>query len=103
MPVLYIDVDGTLTDKPDGPWGEPREDIIETVRSAIAAGHQVIIWSAQGEDYARAFAAMHHLHAYAYLSKPDLCVDDRNPIRPPHKMQVIPPEQLKDYLVAKAT
>lgn len=99
MSVLYIDVDGTMTWDGTKKWGPPRQEIMELVTSARLAGHTVIFWSAQGGDYARAFARYHHLMAHAYLSKPDLAVDDCETIRPADKMTIIPPEQLKEFLV----
>lgn len=97
--VVYVDVDGSMTSKPDGPWGPPRLDVIETVKSAIAAGHYVTIWSAQGESYCRSFARKYHICPHAFASKPDLCVDDRPDLRPPGKMPIIPPEAFKAYMV----
>ena len=90
---IYIDIDGTLTHKPDGPWGKPRRDAIELVRGLTGGEHTIVLWSAQGERYVRRFAIAHDLSPDYCLSKPDLLVDDRKDIRPAEKMPLISPEE----------
>lgn len=100
---IYVDIDGTLTRDGEGPNGEPRQDIINVLQSAIAFGHEVVVWSAQGGEYAEGFCREHHIHPTAALGKPDIYVDDRESIRGPgakHPMVWIKPDGLSDWLVA---
>ena len=91
---IYCDIDGTLTDKPDGPWGNPVYENIDAVRAAAANGHTLILWSAQGGAYAREFAKRHRIIADAYLSKPDVCFDDCTAIRPAGFMDLVMPHEM---------
>ena len=97
---IFVDIDGTLTRDGEQPWGEPQKDVMETVRSAIAAGHEVVIWSAQGAEYADVFCHQYHLHPTACLGKPDIYVDDHEGIRPGKRMEWVKPAELAGYLAA---
>ncbi len=97
--MIFCDVDGTLSEDGTRKWAPPRHDVMEVLSAAIAAGHEVILWSAQGEDYCRAWARRYHLGPHACISKPDLAVDDRPLLRGENRLTVIPPEELKDFLV----
>lgn len=79
----FIDIDGTLTYSPDTSWGQPRRARIEYVKELVAAGNEVILWSARGTEYAKAFASMHGLkdHVVA-IGKPQRIVDDKCDYKP---------------------
>lgn len=49
-PVLAFDLDATLVEEVWPEVGEPHEGAIETVNKAIAAGYEVILWTARGGD-----------------------------------------------------
>ncbi len=90
---IFFDIDGTLTD--DGHHGgNPLFDRIDQVKSLIASGSQVVIWSGTGTTYARKFAKDHGLEgALAVIGKPETCIDDNDEIRPRKKMRVIDPNE----------
>jgi len=108
---IYIDIDGTLTDRegqnalrrytaPDGfvHKGKPRERMISLVKRLISNGTQVIIWSGGGQDYATAFCAAYEINPHAMLGKPLLCVDDDPDIRPRRRMPILSPLKfMADY------
>jgi hypothetical protein len=89
---IFVDIDGTMTDNPESKWGFPNKDVIDSVKRAIKKKHVVVVWSANGAEYARRFCSLHKIHPKVCLAKPDVCVDDRPDIRPRDKMVVIPPE-----------
>ena len=79
---IFVDIDGTLTDKASH-GGNPISERVEYIRSLIASGQPVVIWSGTGTDYARDFATKHGLEgALAIIGKPLLCVDDCATILP---------------------
>lgn len=90
---VYCDIDGTLTDSPERPNGAPRLDVIEHVKEWIAAGHDVILWSARGREYATEQAHRFGIEPLACLGKPGLIVDDKKEIRPRGRANPISPEQ----------
>jgi hypothetical protein len=94
--VVYVDIDGTMTDLPMGTWGTERPEVIAKVRRLIEEGHDVIIWSGAGRDYAERWAAAHNLQPLACLAKPDLCVDDSPTIRHPNNMPIVPAERFME-------
>ena len=93
---VYIDIDGTLTHEAHSPWGKPHEYRLERVRVMLAAGEQVVIWSANGEKYARAFAARYGLDGALCIGKPGKCVDDNPTIRNRNVMPILTPEEFFD-------
>jgi len=97
---IYCDIDGTLTDKPTGPWGNPNKENIEAIQAAIANGHTVVLWSATGESYAKQFAKKYEINAHVCLGKPDVCFDDWKTIRPKEKMRILPPDQIIPWITA---
>ena len=97
---LYFDIDGTLTHDGEHKWGMPNSDLIDAVRAAKKNGHFVVLWSARGATYAKAFARRYRFSANAYLAKPDVCFDDIKSIRPPEKMRVLGPEKIWSWLTA---
>ena len=78
---LYVDIDGTLTDsKKRG--GNPIHSRIEYIKYLISEGRPVVLWSATGTKYAKAFAEAHGIKAIACIGKPRACIDDCGTIRP---------------------
>ncbi len=88
---IYIDIDGTLTTA-GRPGGAPALDRIDRVRQMIGRGIPVVIWSASGTEYARAFADRYDLHPLAAIGKPSYCIDDNPSLRP--GFLVVPPDEL---------
>jgi len=78
---IFCDIDGTLTDKPQGMWGEPYLDRIRRLNEKAKEGWTIILWSGGGADYARAFALKYSVPALC-VSKPGIVVDDCPTIRP---------------------
>lgn len=76
----FIDIDGTLTDQ-GAAGGNPIESRLATVRGWIKAGRHIVIWSATGHEYAKAFALTNGLDCVA-VGKPEICIDDNAEIRP---------------------
>ena len=97
---IYCDIDGTLTNNPLGPWGNPNKENIAAIRAAIANGHTVVLWSATGESYAKEFAKRYDISAHACLAKPDVCFDDHAGIRPNGKLEMHPPDQIISWTSA---
>ena len=81
-PWIYCDIDGTLTESGNAPWGKPRVEVIWKLKDAIAAGYNVVLWSACGKKYCEDFAKAYHISGlYDCLTKPSLIVDDNKQIR----------------------
>lgn len=97
---IYCDIDGTLTNRPDGPWGAPNMENIEALKCAISSGHTVVIWSARGERYAIDFSEKYGIDATYCMGKPDVCFDDIDTIRPPEKMSILPPSEMWSWMTA---
>lgn len=79
---IFVDIDGTLTNRPTRKWGAVDELRLAQLRDAIAAGHEIALWSGGGSEYARVFAARYGLAPAFCLGKPALLVDDNPQIRP---------------------
>ncbi len=82
----FIDIDGTLTTEGSKPWGDPIKSRIDRVmESAMNPGHQVVLWSANGEGYAFEWAKKHlelaALQMVTCLGKPDMIIDDSPAVR----------------------
>ena len=77
LPLVYIDIDGTLTESPRKHDGKAKPKALARVRECIASGHKVIIWSGGGRVYAERFCKKHGLHPWMCLGKPQVIVDDR--------------------------
>lgn len=93
MTLIYFDIDGTLTRKPNGQWGEPIQDRIAAVIDAIDRGHEVVVWSGRGTKYAKAFAEKYGILGALCIGKPDIAVDDDPDIRPRTLMRIVSPEE----------
>lgn len=88
---IYIDIDGTLTDRPDHPWGAPIAFRIAWVKTMIEEGKSIVLWSGTGTAYVRAFAEQHGLGAAVCIGKPEMCIDDNPGIRPEGRMRIVGP------------
>ena len=72
--VVAVDIDGTL-------WGRTGLNLalLAKLKEVKAAGYQLMLWSARGTDYARAFEAQ-HIEAGLFdvvIGKPMHVADDR--------------------------
>ena len=72
--VVAVDIDGTL-------WGRTGLNLalLTRLREVKAAGYQLMLWSARGTDYARAFESQ-HIEAGLFdvvIGKPAFVADDR--------------------------
>jgi len=90
---IYIDIDGTLTIDGFHPGASPLLTRVEMVRK-LSQQHTVVLWSGNGESYARKFAAHHRLARVIPLGKPHLIIDDQPQIRPNWATIIKPPEVL---------
>ncbi len=79
----FIDIDGTLTKDGSKPWGDPiQARIYRVVELARDPVHQVVIWSANGMEYARAWILDQGLSGMVTcLGKPDMIIDDSPAVR----------------------
>lgn len=87
----FIDIDGTLT-AADRAGAGVVETRVARVREMIGAGQPIVIWSALGTEYARAFCAQHDIQPLAAIGKPSRMVDDNPTVRPRGRMPVVAPE-----------
>ncbi len=88
---IFIDIDGTLTSSPRA-GGSPIEHRIKRVADMLSAGTEIVLWSASGTKYARAFAERCGLSAAVCIGKPSLMVDDNPTIRPAGRLPIKAPE-----------
>ena len=90
---IFIDIDGTLTDTPTEAGGKAIPERIEHIWRLVGLNKSVVIWSARGAAYARAFAAQHGiLEIVTAIGKPEILVDDDPSIRPRNLMPVMHPD-----------
>ncbi len=79
---IYFDIDGTLTDDSRAHHGIPVIDRIEQIHELANLGHEIVIWTATGTKYAKAFAERHGLiDKVVCIGKPKICIDDKPKIR----------------------
>lgn len=76
-----VDIDGTLTHDPMQRWGTPRTNMIKKIKKLIAGGHEIILWSAGGKQYAKDFSKRYKINAIACIPKPDIMIDDKPTLR----------------------
>jgi hydroxymethylpyrimidine pyrophosphatase-like HAD family hydrolase len=100
--VVYCDIDGTLTTNPANGWGPPCPKVIASIKEAIDAGHDVILWSARGKSYAEMFANKHNLNVTSCQSKPDVIIDDNLDLRPQNRLWKFTPADVKAGMLRKA-
>ncbi len=94
MPLpIFIDIDGTLTTVPTKKWGPVIPDRIESVQAMIGRGVEVVLWSGGGTEYVRAFAEKYDLRPSVCIGKPHQMVDDNPTVRPPGRMNIVPPDE----------
>jgi len=91
---IYVDIDGTLTDDPENKWGNIIISRVKKVKEFIDEGHEVVIWSGNGTDYANEFCKFLDIKPYVAVGKPDIYIDDRVDIRSPGKLNFESPEYL---------
>lgn len=89
---VFIDIDGTLTVSTKAN-AEPIPERIKHVRKLIEAGHQVVVWSGRGTEYAQAFVSRNSLFGVVAIGKPELIVDDQPEIRPSEHMPIVTPKK----------
>lgn len=87
---IYVDVDGTMTERQHPRWSPPRLDVIARVKAWIAAGHDVVVWSGTTR-YARAFCRRYGIVPELAIGKPGLVVDNHPRIRSARIMPIIDP------------
>lgn len=89
--MLFIDIDGTLTDSPEY-GGKPLIDRIKKIKYLISQGHEIVIWSGNGTAYAKKFAQDNDIvGTVCCIAKPTLLVDDNPTIRPLGRIKVVDP------------
>lgn len=107
MTTLFIDIDGTLTDKDHADhlkktkgtcrWANPNREAIGLVKKLISRGHEIVIWSAGGRQYAIEFCDFYGIEPIACVAKPKIIVDDQVD-KHLRKASILTPEQfLKKY------
>ncbi len=88
---IYIDIDGTLTNNPTTTWGKVLQERIKKIKCLVAENTQVVVWSGNGTQYAKAFCEKHGIEGVVALGKPEYIVDDNPDIRPKERMPVLTP------------
>ncbi len=99
---IFIDIDGTLTDKPNQ-GGKVLLDRIAYIKRLVKEGRQVVVWSGGGTRYAVEWVqanGLDDLHdefgwdsgdLFA-IGKPEVIVDDNPYIRPLGRMLIMSPK-----------
>jgi len=81
--MIYMDIDGTLTDRQKR-WAKPIPERINRVKAMIAAGENVIVWSGTYR-YAREWCDRNGFtgkyEPYAVMPKPKYFVDNQSRVR----------------------
>lgn len=90
---IFIDIDGTLTDKPHGTWGNVYGERIAHLKSLLERGYEVVLWTGGGTSYAKAFAEKFDLMGAICIGKPGCIVDDNPDIRPQGRIAVLSPDK----------
>lgn len=88
---IFIDIDGTLTDR-SVKGGDVIPERLSALRRIIGSGEQIVIWSGGGTDYVKWFCAKHQIVGVVMIGKPEFCVDDNPTIRP-KSLRVQTPEE----------
>ncbi len=89
---LYVDIDGTLTDKPNQ-GGKVYPERISKIKEILKSGREVVLWTGGGTRYAKQFAKEHGLDGVICIGKPVCCIDDNPTIRPAGRMLIKTPEE----------
>jgi len=90
---IFVDIDGTLTNRPDGPGGVVYVERVERLKHLVERGIEIVLWSGGGTAYAREFAAAQGLVGVMCVGKPCLIVDDNRRIRSPRKLLIVGPHR----------
>lgn len=93
LPVVFVDIDGTMTETKDESGGSPRADVIDKVKRLISDGYPVYVWSGNALDYAIGFCRRHGIRPCGILPKPNLVVDDNPNLLPPSRIVRWTPEE----------
>ncbi len=93
----YFDIDGTLTDEPENKWGNPNINRIAKVKDIISNGHDVLIWSGNGTEYAQEFCKKYNINPMCAIGKPDVYFDDKKDIRAVGKMAYMTPDDIINF------
>lgn len=88
--MIFVDIDGTLTDSPEK-GGKPLMDRIEKLKRLIGEGQEVTIWTGGGTAYAKKFAQDFGIVGAVCIAKPMVLVDDNPNVRPLGRIKVIDP------------
>lgn len=88
--MIFVDIDGTLTDSPEQ-GGKPIPERIEKLKKLISDGKEVVLWTGGGSAYAKKFAQDHGIVGAVCISKPVTLVDDNPNVRPLGRIQVLDP------------
>ena len=89
---IFIDIDGTLTDKPNQ-GGKVLDDRVAHIRRLVRQGQSVVIWSGGGNLYAQDWVDANRLQGIVTaIGKPEKIVDDNPDIRPKGRMPIISPD-----------
>ncbi len=89
---LYVDIDGTLTDKPNQ-GGKVYPERVDKIKEVLKSGREVVLWTGGGTAYAKRFAEEQGLIGVICIGKPACCVDDNPTIRPVDRMLIRSPEE----------
>ena len=104
---VFCDVDGTLLFWPTIP-GSPQPGETPKVNTALVdellrwqrtSGGQLVVWSRGGREHAIRAAELCGLQAVC-LAKPDVMVDDADPMRFRKKQLVVTPDTFKKWLAS---
>ncbi len=93
LPVVFVDIDGTMTDGHDESDGTPRLEVIAKVKRLIRDGYPVYVWSGNALDYAISFCRRHGIQPCAILPKPNIIVDDNTNLLPPSRIARWTPDE----------
>ncbi len=76
--VVYVDVDDTLA-RTAGTKRIPMPRMVARVRALHAEGHELLLWSTGGADYARKSAVELGIEGLfrGFMPKPEICIDDQ--------------------------
>lgn len=90
---IFCDIDGTLTDNPKHPNGQPLLKRIEKLKK-LSINNIIVLWSGNGFEYANKFKEKHELSNCIAIGKPYLIIDDNPTIRPNWGNLIVSPKYL---------
>ena len=93
--VIYIDIDGTITETPYSKWGKTKPNILAKVKKLCDNNKDfIVIWSGGGLNYAKQFCKKYNLNPNFVSAKPDYIIDDNPHIRGSNRLKLIKPEEI---------